>query len=260
MEKAIEEKIDKLSKEIDQMSATELLQVDALLEAEKITGTSYKESDFTTSIGLRISVKVSDVKKKLLQSNKDTNFSTTIEEFEEILQFKKFEKIYSKTFVEKDYHYTYGNNKECIIDIESQLLVYWNYELNTLVECTTYHNINIVNDKVVIGPQTINSATMRYCIKAKDEDCKLNYTVRSSSCPTSVEGVRTGNHDIREGFVDSLNNLKMYYDFIEWVEPQFLWLIHYSETESENYDYKSLNETVIKQLPEKVKKQLGTKK
>lgn len=247
------------------LTAEELMNFDGLAEAEKITGKSYKTDKDTESLGMLLVIKAGEEKRKKLAEAKDTNYNTTIEEFDEMLTQEGFEKIYEKEFSEEEeyrYHADENDRESEILSIpydrKSRLYVYWHPELFILLYGTTYPRYERQGDEIVRTGETINSGNMRYTVKLKDDVERSDIRNAISSCSWINKHTMVGSHDIRDGFRGKLNALKKYFNFAKWEGRQSLWLLHYTQhRQGMPYDSDEINREVYALFPDHVKDGIG---
>ncbi len=248
-----------IEKVINGLSTDELINFDGLDTAQKITGSSYKDDKFTSSLGMAITMEANKILTKRLEKDGDTYNRTTIPQFQLYLKEEGFVEIYKKSFEkERDYTFTKNDGTHGSLKVKeiTFFYVYWNYELNAMVYFTTYSDIDVdVDDQIVYNDQTINSGSFLYTIRLKDDSIKPDCYILSSSSYDILSDTIQGSHDIRTGWRRTLNNLKEYYTFEEWRGSQFLWMLHYLQhPPGEEYDYNAINTEVIKAFPQEVKK------
>ena len=179
-------------------------------------------------------------------------------EFKNLLIKEGFENIYEKVYSEDEtYKVSVGKNKsfaEYKYVSKSHVFVFWNNELNVLIEGTTYPKYTLKKGQVLLDDVVINSGHMRYTVKLKEGG---NSDRRSLSSYGSNQRSKTitGDHDIRYGAIFALHKLKEDYDFVKWEGHQFLWLLHYSEhRRGIDYDYEEINRGIFSTFPDYVKK------
>lgn len=63
----------------------------------------------------------------------------------------------------------------------------------------------------------------------------------------------SGDHDCREGLKHNISKMVNNGKFLKkWKKQPFLWLLHYMDTENDNYDYEAINKERIAKLPKDV--------
>jgi hypothetical protein len=202
----------------------EILQFDALAQAEEITGSSYKNNDETMRLGMGMFFLNNQVKKQMLQNQRDTYWGIKLPEYQQIIAEEGFELV----------------QKMDIPETPDQFFVYWHPDGILLVFDTYY------GDSVNVG---------KFYYNVKPTDPKAFWSSRVTSSGGFREGVWVGDHDCREALRHNIQKLRENGEFLSiWVECPFLWLLHYQDTKIPGYDYKAINEARIALLPEHVRK------
>jgi hypothetical protein len=189
------------------MSLKELLRVDPLAEAEKITGQSYKDDETTSMLGLILHMDHTQNKQKALQANDDTHFQTKLSDYLRIAKDIGFETVY-----QKDFYSTSSNNTEAH-------LIMW-HPLGILLNFDTFW-----------GKEKVNGGNFDYNVKPKNQD-RLDWTVISSGSGfQSDKGlIWVGDHDCREALRYHISTLKEWGDFIcPWVKQGYLHLTNHMD-------------------------------
>jgi len=206
-----------------------LLHLDPLLEAEKLTGKSYKEDDDTQWAGFGIMRAKSKAVEQELSERGDTTFRNQLDRYQEIITGYGFEKV-----LELDFNAAHDNKPE-------KFFVYW-HPYGLLLHFDTYQTYEV------------NGGNVQYCWSSTAEDA-WRYT--SSSSPLG-DGLILGSHDCREATIFNLENLRTHGEFIcPWPKLPFMWLLHHGDIKVEGYDHKSITDERIAMLPEHVRRGLG---
>lgn len=280
--------MDNIKKDIE-----EALKFDSLSEAEKITGKSYKESEFTTMIGLAMQIENSKKKEILMDATDDTKFSETRQEYLRKVMDFGFEIIYEEDYISDSKND--GSLKGVPVDengyFKEKLYCLWHNEYSILLVFDTHwdnrnsghfyynwspnnikHDFNLTSSGGFEGLNWLNdfSKEIEYEIKEptwdtstqKYEDFSLinkkwreeYYNWRSEN---NLRAVWVGNHDCREALKFNINNLANNGTFLkEWKKQPFLWVLHYMDTRDKNYNHKELSRKRIEKFPEYVKKMI----
>ena len=83
-------------------------------------------------------------------------------------------------------------------------------------------------------------------------------TCTSSGGAHKTENVWIGDHDGREALLFNLDRLRKHGDFLApWIEQPFLWLLHYTDSKTDGYDYKAIARERIAMLPPWVQEMIG---
>jgi len=176
----------------------EALDQDALRDAEKITGKSYKEDKDTQGLGLDLHLKKNDALRVMLTKNRDTIFSSSQEYYTEIIQENGFEKFYHEDFE--------GRN-----DTEDSLQLW--YRPGLFLCFDTYG-------------KNINGSHLYYNWKPTVDD----YPWQIFSSYSWENDIVVGNHDGREALIHNITQLEKHGEFIEpWEHCAFHWISHYMD-------------------------------
>lgn len=213
----------------------EILSRDGLAEAEKMTGASYKESEFTRSIGMMNFLENVRDRKAVMLATGDTTFHSDLGRYLSIAQQIGFKIVLEIPFVSKHSHDT---------DHQEKLFILWRPGI--LLCFNTY-----LSEKV-------NGGNFYYNWRPRGE---MDSVI--SSGHVTKEGIWVGSHDCREALVFNISELERHGAILDkWVERPFLWLLHYMDTNGPDgkglgrggYDHDVINEARIAMLPEEVRK------
>jgi len=213
----------------------ELLHYDAIAEAEKQTGQSYKENSMVSGLGMLLMWDNNQTKKELLDLNDDTGLLNELDNYLRIVRDEGFKIVLKEDFFDED-------NAE-------SLFVLWNDKEGILLSFDTYRG-------------RVNGGCFYYNWKPKSSNIKDWHGVFTESGGFNTEhGVWVGHHDCREAFRLHLADLRGNGTFIKpWIEKQFLWLMHYGDTKDKKYyNYDEINAKRIEKLPKNVRKNIGEK-
>lgn len=217
-----------------------LLNTDALSEAEKITGKSYKEDKLTEAIGLSNHIALGKEKEKLLKSVGDSTSQNTELDYLKIVEGIGFKSLLIEPFTNKD-------------NIEERLHIMWHYEHSILLVFDTHtwgDDGSWAKAGRSVPPPSINGGSFYYNWKPNGELSYFNGLSSGGYVEEEGNFVWSGSHDCREAIVFNINNLSKNGSFIEnWVECPFLWLLHYMDTKIEGYDYNTINKERLSKLP-----------
>lgn len=165
-------------------------------------------------------------KGEILAKLDDTGYRTDLNNYQRILVEEGFEKVLELDFIGQPYQYA------------EKYFIYWNPE-GTLICFDTYDS-NIVN-----------SAKLYYQVRRKK-----NFRQSSGGY---TNGVWCGDHDARESLRYTLNMLRTESEILPvWQYDNFMWLLHYMDTKTENYDYEAINRERLAMLPEHVQTAIKT--
>lgn len=204
------------------------LAFDPLSAAEKLTGTSYKEDEATSMLGLAMHLDHNHRKDALLRSTGDTTFSMPFDEHLAVFIDMGFEEVYRE-----DFDGRYGSET---------FLILWHADgLLAKTESFTW------------GPKPSdkgrNMAEVYY--NYRHTDGRPDFRLTSSG--GMRDGVWVGHHDVGEGMRHKIGALRAEGEFLPvWIERPFLWLLNYTEKDEPGYDYDAINARKIAALPEHV--------
>lgn len=207
-----------------------LLKTDTLVEAEKVTGESYKTSKATIGLGFLMMQELARDKEKLLNSNEDTVFSMGASEWKSVIARIGFKDILNLPFVCEG--------------IQEELVLAW-LEPGIILRYDTFDGHR-------------NSADIYYSWKPDPDVIEAHDTWEFISSGTGCDdNIWMGSHDAREALRFHLHRLFQYGTFISpWPKRQFLWFLHYGDTKNEGYDYHAITEKRIEMLPPEIIKSI----
>jgi hypothetical protein len=211
-----------------------LLNTDPLLEAEKLTGKSYKDDDETMRLGFGLHMINSQMKQDALSKVNDTHWSITWLDFSQILADEGFERVLHIDFQKRN------KGDGTWPDVSDEYYEIWfNAKEGLLVEGNTW-----TTTKDWDMPHTerayhrkINSANLYGNIQHHDG---IGWgTISMSSSPLTDENhewlipdtpARSFKMDCREGFRHNLNILRSEGTFLNpWIKPYSIFLTHYGD-------------------------------
>ena len=208
----------------------ELLHFDALGQAEKISGKSYKEDKYTGILGMLLMMDNREDKNKLLDLNDDTKLSNDLDNYLRIVKDEGFEIIYKEDFLSNH------NDKE-------SLFIMWNDKEGILLCFDTYNT------------KQLNGGHIFY--NWKPDLSKKNWYSFISSGKLNKDYIYIGSHDCREAIRLILSDLRENGTFIKpWVEQPFLWILHFMDSKKRDCDYKEINAKRINKFPKHVIKNI----
>jgi hypothetical protein len=211
-----------------------ILTRDALAEVEKMTGASYKTSEFTTSLGFLNHIEAVADRRQAMLATDDTLFSDSVERYLRIAQKLGFKVVLEIPFT----GHGYG-------DVPTSEKLYFLWRDGILLKFDTYRTTGV------------NSADFYYNWRPTTKE--REYGITSSGCGHE-DGIWAGHHDGREGLAFHLRQLEANGEFLKiWKHPQFLWFLHYMDTRdakgesTDKYDYNAINAARFAMLPDEVR-------
>lgn len=211
----------------------DILKTDPLYEAEKVTGKSYKESEQTTLLGMLIAMDHGERKKEMLQSRGDSYMSMTVEYYENLLEENGFKEAHCHSFTCPHY------------GTEQYFKVFYHPIHFCLLTFETF------------GKTSVNSTKMYSQVKTDNysDDEEIIYGLMCSRStekdPDDPEkNIHILSHDCREGMLNYFNKIKN--KMINWKFMPHVWFVDYAQEKEEDFDYKSISNSVIKTFPKEV--------
>lgn len=212
---------------------THLLNTDPIVEAEKITGHSYKEDQATAALGMLLNIDHGARKREALAQAGDSHFRMTYDEFLVLLTAEGFRQVHSLPFTN-----TYGQTETYSI--------WWRGD-GILVTAESYTWTS--RDREA---PTVNSAKAYYNWRSHPGE---NYWPGGSFQGLGRDDddrlTIAGDSDVREGFKHKLAEFTDHGQFLNpWLKRPFLWFKDYSQKDD---NYEEINEALIATLPERVR-------
>jgi hypothetical protein len=212
----------------------ELLKIDPLALAEKLTGKSYKEDKDTSHLGLGLAMLVNQRKRDELSTRDDTYHGSSYADAIRIIEELGFQFVY----VEQQ------QQQQQQPDGKDEMRLYWRAGILLFVES--------------YAGKRVNNISIHYNWRhAPDLEDRFNLTSSGHYHTESYdagEHVWIGQHDVREAFRHKLALLEANGKFLEtWVECPFIYVVPYWDRKSNtSCDYRQR----LDFLPEEVKKHL----
>lgn len=212
----------------------DMLNTDPILEAEKLTGKSYKEDEETLHLGVLMHIAKGRAVSEELSLRNDTHMRVTWEDALAIYADLGFVEVFSEDFVDNSYD-----------------------ELRTETYKVFWRNGFLLTAESYWDHKSVNSSNIYYNW-APNEDVERPHHFTSSGFYNTEaydngEKIWIGYHDAREGLRNIISNLESHGKILEnWVEAPFLWLLNFSVPKQEGYSYKDENKRVISKFPNSV--------
>ena len=209
----------------------EMLKLDPLAEAEKLTGKSYKDDEATSALGMLMHMEHNDRKREALNARDDTYYSISFDKTLQVFDDLGFVRVHDHTIVESNY--------------DDIFVVLWHPD-GVLATTESYRN----------GEST-NTAKIHYNWQIDDPSRGDLWDFISSGSWVS-DSVLSGDHDVREGLRHIMNKFWANGAFLNpWIDRPFLWLLDYGQPKVVGYDYKAITNDLIAELPEPVRAMIG---
>lgn len=215
-----------------------LLKYDPLLEAEKITGKSYKEDKATSFLGMRLASAKNIAKNQALKELGDTYWAMSWDEFKEKIlgSVFKFKEVYKQEF----------QNKKGEYDEE---VVFYDATRGIIIHADSYSSKSSVNGANAYYQIDFGKGKVDYRLLPGSCHC-VNFL--DTTCNVWVSKI-----DAREAILYRLLQIDFSeYDFLkEWYKPESLWLYNWLDFEKvrdNKTSYDEIRENKIKLLPKEV--------
>lgn len=223
----------KMTNEFDNM-----LNLDPLLEAEKITGQSYKDDEETLSLGMLLHMAKSKQVREELSLRNDTHFRVSWDEALAIYEDLGFVEVFSEEFVDKGFYKDEPDKTEVF-------KVFW-------------RNGFLLTAESYSKQTTLNSSKIYYNWIPNDEKKAHHYTSSGSYSKNSEDVlVWAGDHDAREGLRNIISNLESNGEILDqWQFVPFLWLLNFSVPGQDGYIFHEENQRVISHFPQAIQEKV----
>lgn len=207
-----------------------LLKYDGLAEAEKDTGSSYKESPFTREMGLQNHLEHVVKKEEALLAADDTILNNDLGRYLEIAEDIGFRPVLEVPFV----GHPVGSEKT----YKERLFVLWR------------DGILLVFDTYL--EERVNGGNFYYNWAPKDIKEAFHYT-STGGYDQRDPWIWSGHHDCREALRFHIRRLEENGQILPvWEKQPFMWLLHYMDRKTKDYDYQAINKARISKLPKEI--------
>lgn len=233
------------------MSKKELLDrslaFDALADAEKITGESYKTDKRTEMLGLGMFFLNNQLKEAMLLEAGDTPFSCEFNKQLAIALHEGFKVVLHDTFISNhkgDNGIPYNETYMILWNPEGFLMTLESYRETSRNTAKLLYNLDLkehVANKGTTSGITSSGSFVFDTSKATKENRYGENTY-----------IWSGDHDAREGFRRTLGILRSANPLPIWKNAPFLWLVNYAESNVDGYDYNAITNERIARLPQDV--------
>jgi hypothetical protein len=204
-----------------------ILSFDPLDAAERLTGSSYKESPGTASLGMAMAQEHNRLKSRALSDANDTFFGITFDDYLGVLGSLGFKELLSGA----------------VPGTEDKWAVHWRD--GVLVFSDSYG-----------GGKSLNGGKAYFNYSPKNSESA--YLPGFSGCAVLDDNERAvwaGDIDVREGLRHRLTTMEQNGQLLKgWLKQPFLWLLHYQDTKTPGYSYEDINKQRVEQLPIEVQK------
>ena len=204
---------------------------DPLEQAEKTFGKRWDRfSDEEMSAAMVLNMVCNAEKEHVMREMKDTHFSMSWNEFEEILASNGFKIGYEEKFPYEDRF-----EKEVVFCREDGLLIW----------ATSFSNMTSVNGGQLYGE-----------IQLRNVEDRMNIPRCSNGFLNFEEKKLHFEADVREGLIYFINQMQKYGEFLpRWEEEhKFLWFLNFSQEEKNSNDYREISRQKMNMFSDGAKK------
>ena len=234
----------------------ETLRYDALSEAERCTGKSYKEDKDTEALGVMMHLRHVQHVNDMLVAAGDTSFSRDAGWTLNSLKQAGFVVLLKESFAGEGYHGEPAPDERFyILFCERRGILVTMETYGRGSETRPEGGVNTLKFYLNWRPNTPDSQITGYsghCIK----DPGAKFVVPENKAweqPAHPALAFVVGYDGREGMFSRLQQLEETGEFITpWLEAPFLWLLTYMDTKPKGYDHKAITAARIAKLPESV--------
>lgn len=220
-----------------------LLNFDPLDTAERLLDTRGSDA---IGLGMLMAMRHNATKRTVLEANDDTSFSNIVERYVRIVQELGFEQVLALPFTGRMFNDDPPVNEMFYIFAhrDGMILCFDTYMTNDVNGAHLYYNIEFNGiDHYNHCALTSNGSWVEYEV---DREQRI------------VNGVWSGHHDAREGLRHTISEIRANGVLLQkWKANPFLWLLHYMDTKTENYDYKAINAERLAMCPEWVRNMIA---
>jgi hypothetical protein len=207
----------------------DILDYDALANAEKQTGKSIHDDPLTQTIGFSDFIEHNKMKDSVLSSMDDTVFNDSLEGYLRKIKEEGFVEILAEPFQ--------GHYSEIFY-------VFYHIQDGILLKFDTY------------GGNRVNGGNFCYnwIPQLGENGIPTEEAFRcTSSGGYNSDWLWAGDHDCREALRYHIASLRKHGRFVTpWVREPFLWLLHYMDVKEENYDHKEITQRRLDQIIPKI--------
>ena len=196
----------------------DMLKFDALGEAEKATGHSYKEDEPTMGLGFMLHIGHTATKQAMLESQDDTSMRTKIEDYIRIAKSIGFEMVLEHDIIiPKELKQEYDDEKKV-----NRHYIMWHPGYAILLTFDSYW-----------GNKSINGSKFYYSWRPEKDLNTYDYTSSGSMVQGPLgedDRIWIGSHDGREALRFNISELAAHGEFVkQWPKYPSLWLMHYGD-------------------------------
>jgi hypothetical protein len=224
---------------------SDILNLDPLLTAEKLTGKSYKEDKETALLGMFINQMKSKVVANFRQSEKDTYYQIGWDEFKNLIVERGFTIDYQNRF-----EYEEGRKPE-------EIIAHWGFVLLHATSFQWSHKEEETLNGGYIYFQTVGNLSNIFSINHISGGCTGHLDIPGDYDQLKIMDknldrdrfIFGGQFDVRDGLFSFLDGLDAISRFIPIEKKQFIWCLNYGETKVKGYDVDKITRSKIHTVP-----------
>ena len=210
---------------------------DPIGHAEEILGTSYRDNEAVTGLGLLLIQKnraIADA--ELLLAGDTNNFTQTPEQWFDVVRKMGFEKILEDPIPRGQFN-TKGIPEACSAWWRDGVLL-WVDEFCGSINSAKCHLFYTRNEVYQGGEHNVLAHSSYGFIQGTD--------------------ILDVSKDARQGFKLSITDYEAHGTILkQWPKLPHLWLLHHQDTKVEGYDYKAISDARIARFPEHVQRAMS---
>lgn len=212
-----------------------LVKMDPIAVAEKITGQPYEDDNTTMALGMMLQMEQGAAIKEEMSLRDDSFYGSKFADALRVLDEMGFAIIHQHEYVYSSF------DTDAVPD---RFIVLWRD--GVLAVLTSYQ------------ATTINTFNIYYNWRFNEQDGSSLFSFVASGglnqdAYAQGEKIWVGHHDVRTGFRHTMNRLEMNGSFLStWVERPFLWLVDTKQENEPDYDYREITDEVISTFPAEV--------
>lgn len=224
---------------------SDILNLDPLLTAEKLTGKSYKEDKETTFLGMYINQMKNKVVAGIRQAEKDTYYRIGWDELKKLIVERGFAIDYQKRFTDSD-----GRNPEEIIAHRGFVLLHatsfmWTHSGEETLNGGHVYFQTVGNLSNILSLNHISGGCVGHLDIPGDYDL-VKVSDKSLAKDRFIFG---GSFDIRDGLFSFLTGLDVISEFVPIEKDQFTWCVNYAEDKVKGYHAEEITRSKIQTVP-----------
>lgn len=224
---------------------SDILNMDPLLAAEKLTGKSYKEDRETSLLGLFINQMKNKVVEGIRREDKDTYYRIKWDEFKKLIVERGFTIDFQKRFTDDD-----GRKPEEIIAHRGFVLLHatsflWSHSGEETLNGGHIYFQTVGNLSNILSLNHISGG----CVGHLDIPGDYDYQKISDKSLARDRFVFGGSFDVRDGLFSFLTGLDAISTLVPIDKEQFTWCVNYAEDKVKGYNAREITRSKIQTVP-----------